>query len=246
MKSYFVLLLLLMNFLCFSQNIYSSQIDSTICEKRDTLYSIPVIGEKLFDSYIDANFVYPEHEIENVIDTVWVSFNVNLNGVIKDLIILKGGTKLVNEEVLRVFRILPSFTFFPFKEEGMCIDHRFNYPVKVNGRGENKYNTKFINKGEELDTQPEYIGGAGELAVFIQQNFTIPIESIEMGEQCCTIWFEFVIEVDGSVSNVKILRCNSLSLGKEGIRVVKLLANWKPGMIDGVPVRSYYTMPIKS
>ena len=58
--------------------------------------------------------------------------------------------------------------------------------------------------------------------------------------------FEFSIEIDGSVSNVKILKYESLSLEKEGGRVIKLLGKWNPGMKDGVKVRSYYSMPIKS
>ena len=91
-----------------------------------------------------------------------------------------------------------------------------------------QYDTTQVYKYEELDDVPHYIGGVSELAVFIQEIFTVPLVSIEMGEQCCNIWLVFIVEIDGSVSNVKILKSESLSLGKEGIRVVKLLDKWNP------------------
>lgn len=238
MKSQFVFLLLFCNFLSFSQSLESSKIDTLFPKTRISLNSL--------EDYISTNFVYPEDEIQDIIDTVWVSFSVNVNGTIKDVVVLKGLTELIDKEAIRVIEVLPSFTFIPLEKNGQYLNQTYCYPIKVNGRGVNKYNTIKVYDSDDLDVVPEYGDGLSELSVFIQQNFTIPIESIEMGEQCCSIWLEFIIEIDGRVSNVKILKSESLSLGKEGIRVVKLLDNWNPGMKDGVKVRSYYSIPIKS
>jgi len=246
MKSYIVFLSLFFNSLSYSQSLDSSQIDRINDEKLDTLFPKMRLDVNLLEDYITTIFIYPENEIESIIGTVWISFYVDLNGVTKDVIILKGLSKLINKEAIRVFKVLPNLTFIPLEKDGEYINQRFIYPVKVNGRGSDNYNTKKIYNPNDLDLVPSYIGGVSELALFIQQNFTIPLVSIEMGEQCCNIWFEFVVEIDGSVSNVKILKSESLSQGKEGIRVIKLLDKWNPGMINGVPVRSFYSIPIKS
>ena len=54
----------------------------------------------------------------------------------------------------------------------------------------------------------------------------------------------FVVERDGSVSDVKILRGVDPSLDKEATRVVKSMPKWKPGMQTGKPVRCRFTIPV--
>lgn len=58
------------------------------------------------------------------------------------------------------------------------------------------------------------------------------------------VFVQFVIEKDGSVSDVKVARSVDPSLDKEAIRVVKAMPKWKPGKQRGKPVRVSYTVPI--
>ena len=67
---------------------------------------------------------------------------------------------------------------------------------------------------------PEYPGGPGEMAVFIQENFEYPEMAREMGEQG-TIWVEFVVYSDGNIKDVKVVKGVSESLDKEAKRIVK-------------------------
>lgn len=54
----------------------------------------------------------------------------------------------------------------------------------------------------------------------------------------------FIIEKDGSVSNVELLSGVDLLLDAEALRVVKAMPSWTPGKINGKPVRTQYALPI--
>ena len=58
------------------------------------------------------------------------------------------------------------------------------------------------------------------------------------------VFIQFVIERDGSITDVKVARGVDASLDKEAVRVVQSMPKWKPGMQDGKTVRVKYTVPI--
>jgi protein TonB len=60
-----------------------------------------------------------------------------------------------------------------------------------------------------------------------------------------TVVVGFVVERDGSISNVNVLRSPDPSLSKEAVRVVKSMPKWNPGMQNGSPVRVKYNVPVK-
>ena len=55
----------------------------------------------------------------------------------------------------------------------------------------------------------------------------------------------FIIEADGSVSNIKVLRDIGGGCGAEAVRVVKLMPKWKPGKQHGKAVRTQFNLPIQ-
>ncbi len=58
------------------------------------------------------------------------------------------------------------------------------------------------------------------------------------------VFIQFVIERDGSITDVKVARGVDASLDKEAVRVVQSMPKWKPGKQRGKPVRVAYTLPI--
>ena len=58
------------------------------------------------------------------------------------------------------------------------------------------------------------------------------------------VFIQFVIERDGSITDVKVVRGVDASLDKEAVRVVQSMPKWKPGKQRGKPVRVAYTLPI--
>ena len=90
---------------------------------------------------------------------------------------------------------------------------------------------------------PSFPGSDAELIRWLNSNIEYPSVAEENGIEgrvICT----FVVEIDGSISNVKVIHPIDPSLDKEAIRVIKTMPNWIPGMQDGEPVRVKYIIPI--
>jgi len=84
--------------------------------------------------------------------------------------------------------------------------------------------------------------GPGSIGDFLTKNIKYPAVDRENNTQGKVI-LQFVVETDGSVSNVKVLRTPDESLGDEATRVVKMM-KWKAGVQNGRSVRSYFTLPV--
>ncbi|WP_196934955.1 energy transducer TonB [Sphingobacterium hungaricum] len=107
----------------------------------------------------------------------------------------------------------------------------------------------FDEKGNPVDyyefwVQPDYPGGINEARKFVGQNFNYPSSAIRSGVNG-TVEVKFVVEKDGSLSEVGISKSMTEDIDKEAIRTVKKLKKWKPGAMDGKPVRVLYALPIR-
>ena len=90
---------------------------------------------------------------------------------------------------------------------------------------------------------PSYPGGPEAYRKFLRKNIHYPEYASQYGaEGICTMLF--VVDVDGSISGVKVLRDIGYGCGAEAIRVVMKMPKWKPGKQRGVPVRVQYNLPI--
>ncbi|WP_431242754.1 energy transducer TonB [Flavobacterium sp. P21] len=90
-----------------------------------------------------------------------------------------------------------------------------------------------------IDVRPEFPGGIIEFNKFIEQNFKIPKDGLK-GK----IYTTFVIEKDGSLSGIKVLRDIGYETGSEAIRVLQLSPKWKPGKQNNKLVRVLYSAPL--
>lgn len=94
-----------------------------------------------------------------------------------------------------------------------------------------------------LDEMPEYPGGISKFYEYVGTNFDKP--ELESGT-ILVVYVSFVIEKDGKMTDIKVLRNPGYGMDNEAIRVLKSLkTNWKAGMKDGQKVRTLYTLPIK-
>ena len=92
-----------------------------------------------------------------------------------------------------------------------------------------------------VEDMPGFPGG--NVQQWISKHVKYPVLAMENGIQG-KVYVQFVIERDGSVSNVKVVRGVDSSLDKEAVRVVKSMPKWKPGKQRGKPVRVSFTLPI--
>lgn len=80
-----------------------------------------------------------------------------------------------------------------------------------------------------IEVKPEFPGGYEEFYRFIGKNYKTP----NVGGLKGKIYVTFIVEKDGSIDEIKILRDIGYGTGKEAIRVLKLCPNWIPGEQDG-------------
>lgn len=94
-----------------------------------------------------------------------------------------------------------------------------------------------------VDEEPEFPGGKKALLEFIRKNLSYPLEAKIKNIQGRVIT-NFVVERNGSLSEVQVIRGVHPSLDKEAIRIIEAMPDWEPGKVKGQPVRSRYTLPL--
>ncbi|MBI3136518.1 MAG: energy transducer TonB [Bacteroidetes bacterium] len=94
------------------------------------------------------------------------------------------------------------------------------------------------------EVEPQFKGGEKGMIKFIQKEVNYPEEAREKGEQG-TVYIQFVVEKDGSLSNIVVLKGASQLLDEEAVRVVSKMPKWKPGKQKGKVVRVRYQIPIR-
>jgi TonB family protein len=94
-----------------------------------------------------------------------------------------------------------------------------------------------------VEQMPEFPGGSIELMKFLSENIKYPEAASKAGTQGRVV-AQFIVEADGSISNVKVLKNVSDEIDAEAVRVIKAMPKWKPGMQKGQPVRVKYTIPV--
>ena len=119
-----------------------------------------------------------------------------------------------------------------------CVDSLLsNEEVKVGNADSNE------NVFEVVDQMPSFPGGTAALMQWLSNHIKYPKEAEDeevQGRVICT----FVVEKDGSISNVRVVRSVAPSLDKEAVRVLKAMPKWIPGMHKGESVRVKYLTPV--
>jgi TonB family protein len=95
-----------------------------------------------------------------------------------------------------------------------------------------------------VEEQPEFPGGFDEMKNFIKSNLKYPRESRMKGEEG-TVYVSFIVETDGSISEVRTMRGISPLCDNEAMQVVKLFPKWVPGKQAGEVVRVKFVLPIR-
>ncbi len=94
-----------------------------------------------------------------------------------------------------------------------------------------------------VEEEPEFPGGMEALYRYLASNINYP-QAAKNERIQGKVYVSFVIEKDGSVSNIKVLRDIGGGCGEEAVRVVKQMPKWKPGRQRGKRVRTQYNLPI--
>ena len=124
----------------------------------------------------------------------------------------------------------------PKTEDGVAVVSRkaFNLVIPIEMQEQNLNNTS------------KAIPEAGKTEYFRQFMQTFNIKNYSAKDKSeISIVATFIVEEDGSLTNIKIIESNEPSLNREVVRVIKTIPKWRPPTENGVPVRSDFTLPIK-
>ena len=102
-------------------------------------------------------------------------------------------------------------------------------------------NQNSIYTGHVITIKPEFPGGQKEFDKYIRKNYITPSEAKGIKGN---VYVTFIIEIDGSLTDIKVLRDLGFGTGKEAIRVLAQSPKWIPGQQKGMIVRSTYSLPI--
>ena len=243
MKYLFLLLLLCIPSIIFSQDpdpLAPIEIEEEVevvkqVEMPTILEVMPVSPEfpgglVAMKNFIDSSFVYPENEVSNIKGAVYVEFSIDTLGQLDSFKVMKGLTPLIDKEALRVVRSFPMFTPYIFAGEKRAI--HYTVPIVVNKEGQSL-------------VKATYPGGENVMSKFIQENFVYPKVLWEQGGEG-VIWTKVLIDMDGNISDVEVVRGLQVDFDKEFIRVIKLMPKWKPSQTaSGIKVAAYVMIPLK-
>jgi TonB family protein len=191
-----------------------------------------------FNQYLAQSIRYPAVDRENNLQgKVETQFVVDTDGSLKDIKILSAPSEAMGAEALRVLKASPKWR--PGIYNGRLVTKQFNVPVYFtlgdNGGGNKVYTV--------LETQPTYPGGIQNFVQYLGNNIRYPAEDRENNLQGRVV-IQFVVETDGSLTDVKAIRSPSAAMGAEAVRVASSSPKWIPGKQGGRAVRSQFTIPV--
>lgn len=94
-----------------------------------------------------------------------------------------------------------------------------------------------------VEQQPEYPGGEKAMYAFLGKNINYPAAATRANISG-RVTVQFVVEKDGSIGTVKVLKGIGFGCDEEAMRVIKSMPKWSPGKQNGRAVRVYYTIPV--
>lgn len=112
-----------------------------------------------------------------------------------------------------------------------------------NGTGDGTATDNEIHNVTTIEVYPEFVGGMKAWTKFIQKNLRYPPMAMDQGKQG-KVFISFVVEKDGSVSNVTVVKGIGYGCDEEAMRVISKSPKWKPGKQNGQNVRVKYTIPL--
>lgn len=96
----------------------------------------------------------------------------------------------------------------------------------------------------KVEQPPDFPGGMKKMYKFIKNNIQYPVQAFE-NKVKGNIFIAFIIEKNGSLSNIHIVQGIGYGCDEEAVRVIKLMPSWLPGKEKGEPKRVRMTLPIE-
>ncbi|GGH16951.1 M56 family metallopeptidase [Mucilaginibacter phyllosphaerae] len=204
-------------------------------------------GENAFAQYLVSNIKYPADAKKNKVEgRSVITFIVEKDGSLSDLKVVRALGSGTDEEAIRVLKASPKWN--PGVQNGKTVRVQYSIPVSFSlGNKITATGQPVSGEGSEVfisvEQAPSFPGGDAAFGKFLATNVRYPKAAREANLQGRVV-ASFIIEKDGSLSNIKVIRGVGMGIDEEAVRVLGLSPNWNPGIQNGHNVRVSYAVPI--
>lgn len=196
---------------------------------------------KGFREWVQSQVRYPETALKNNIQgRVVLSFVIERDGSVSSIQMLQSPDKNLSDEARRVIASSPAWT--PGKQHGETVRVKYTLPVdfRIDDAAPNTKEEPFL----IAETMPSFQDGdLNTFRMWVQQRLRYPVEALANNIQGRVVAM-FVVEKDGTVSDIRMLQSPDKILSDEARRVIASSPAWTPGKQRGEVVRVRYTMPV--
>lgn len=236
------------------QSLKDKAVGDSIYQIAEEMPEFPGGVEALMD-FVGKNVKYPEQAKEKEISgRVFIGFVIEKDGSVNKVKVLRGIGGGCDEEAARVVKAMPKWK--PGKQKGEPV--RVSYMLPVNFKLTDDIPMKSVKKTEAnkpemkpnadgvyqiVEEMPQFPSGETKMMEYIAKNINYPQEARDKGIEG-RVFIGMVIEKDGSVSNVRVLRGIGGGCDEEAVRVISSMPKWKPGKVGGEPVLVSYMLPV--
>jgi TonB family protein len=232
--------------LCFAALLYTpvKAQEEQVYTSVETPPEFPGGLDKLL-GYLNTNIRYPADAISrNAEGRVVVQFTIEKDGTLSDIHVLTSPDSSLTKEAIRVMAASPAW--LPGIQDNKKVRVQFTIPVRFKLPQPFAFPDTSKYKGQiysSTQQSPEFPGGTAKFGEYLGKNIYYPVEARKKNIQGRVI-VQFIVEADGNLSNLNVLRSPDESLSREAVRVLEKSPKWVPGRQDGIAVRVLYTVPI--
>lgn len=209
--------------------------------------AIPAGGVTAYAQYLAEHQQYPTQALQaGRQGTVPVSFVVEKTGSISQVKVDKPVDPALDAEAIRLIAAAPRWT--PAQHKGQKVRQRVTVPVtfQIPAGAPEVANDPTSNGGSTVvkpDSPGRPVGGTDAFFEWIQQNQRYPALARQRKIQG-RVMVEFLIQPDGSLTDVTVPKRLGSGLDEEAIRLIKAAPKWEPARIQGKPVRQKMRLPV--
>jgi hypothetical protein len=213
----------------FAQNITNNSNENTYNSAGVDVKPQYPGGISKFYQFIANNYKTPT-AVDFLGGKVFVSFIIEKDGSVADIKVLRDVGFGTGEEAIRVLELCPKWS--PGYQNGQNVRCSYSLPIALQA---------YVFKALEVERKPEFVGGMQNFYEFVGRNYKMPeVEGLNG-----SIYITFIVEIDGSLTGIKVLKDIGHGTGEEALRVLKKCPNWFPAQHKGQKVRCSYSLPIK-
>ncbi|NVO31398.1 energy transducer TonB [Hymenobacter lapidiphilus] len=213
--------------------------------------ALPAGGLEAFAQYLADNQQYPTAALQTGAQgTVTVTFVVEKTGSLGEVAVAQPGNALLDAEAVRLIKAAPRWT--PARHRGGIVRQRqvvpvtFQIPGETGAAATTPAPAGAADGGTQVvtaDRPARPVGGTEAFFEWIQANQKYPALALQRKING-KVMMEFIIEKDGSLTDIKPIKRLGSGLDEEAIRLLKAAPKWEPALYKGQPIKQKMVLPV--